>query len=181
MKNIFAKVIAIRPSVLLLGLTFLLVIPLLTANRVYAQSGNASTAASRELHDKIAALDNAFFEAYNKCDLAKIEAFFTEDLEFYHEKSGLMVGRKSVMEVMKKNLCGDSSNRVRRELVQGSLEVRPINNYGAVQTGEHRFYLTQKDRKERLDGIGKFVNLWQNKDGEWRISRVFSYGFRPGE
>jgi hypothetical protein len=69
---------------------------------------------------------------------------------------------------------------VRRELVKGSLHVYSIDNYGAVEIGEHRFFLTQKGKKEKLDGIGKFVNVWRKKDGEWRMSRVLSYGFRPG-
>ena len=125
--------------------------------------------------------DSSFFAAYNNCELAKIESFFTEDVEFYHEKRGLIITRKSVMEAIAKNLCGDKNNKVRRELVKGSLQVFPIDNYGAVEMGEHRFYLTQAGQKEKLDGIGKFVNLWQKKDGEWKMSRVVSYGFRPGE
>jgi hypothetical protein len=129
----------------------------------------------------IASLDAALFAADNICDFEKVRTFFTEDLEFYHEKGGLTVTREGSLEIMGKNLCGENSNRVRRELVKDSLEVRPINNYGAVQTGEHRFYLTQKGQTERLDGVGKFVMLWQKKDGEWRISRVISYGFRSPE
>lgn len=80
------------------------------------------------------------------------------------------------MQVITKNLCGGSS-KVRRELVEGSLHVYAIKDYGALEIGEHRFYLTQKGQKEKLDGIGKFANLWQKKDGKWRMSRVFSYGF----
>ncbi len=137
--------------------------------------------APRELYDRIASLDAALFEAYNACDIDKVGTFFTEDLEFYHEKGGLTLSRQGSLEIMRKNLCGEGSNRVRRELVKGSLEVRPIGDYSAVQTGEHRFYLTQKGQKEKLDGVGKFVMLWRNKGGEWRASRVISYGFRPPE
>ena len=155
----------------------LLVLLMLTT---WTKAQSISSAASQELTDKIASLDSSLFEGFNTCNLAKVETFFTEDLEFYHEKGGLTTTRKSVIEVMKNNLCGENSNRVRREIVEGSLEVKPINNYGAVQTGEHRFYLTQIGQKEKLDGIGKFVHIWQKKDGEWRISRVISYGFRPG-
>lgn len=103
---------------------------------------------------------------------------FTSDIEFYHEKRGQLAGRQTVMEAFSKNLCGDKSNRVRRELVEGSLQIYRIDNYGALAVGEHRFYLTQAGQKEKLDGIGRFANLWQLKDGEWRISRVLSYGFR---
>jgi ketosteroid isomerase-like protein len=161
-----------RPVVLLL-------VFLLCTGWANAQPGNDSPAA-KELYDRIASLDAALFVAYNACDIDKVGTFFTADLEFYHEKGGLTLGREASLALMRKNLCG-GENRVRRELVKGSLEVRPINDYGAVETGEHRFYLTQKGQAEKLDGIGKFVMLWRQKDGEWRISRVVSYGFRPPE
>lgn len=180
MKHLINILTAMRPNISSARTIMVLFIPLLSINWVHAQSKNDAPA-SKELYDQIASLDAAFFDAYNTCDLVKVETFFAEDIEFFHEKGGLITTRKSVMEVMKKNLCGDGTNRVRRELVKGSLEVHPINNYGAVEIGEHRFYLTQKGQREKLDGIGKFVNLWQKKDGQWRMSRVLSYGFRPGE
>ncbi|HKO96605.1 MAG TPA: nuclear transport factor 2 family protein [Pyrinomonadaceae bacterium] len=179
MKNPSPDFIPLRPNKFSLRAMLLLTTLLLTpwAN---AQSNNRPDA-SRELYAKIASLDSSLFEAFNRCDLDKVGAFFIADLEFYHEKGGLTKTRKSVIDVMRNNLCGENSNRVRRELVQGSLEVTPINNYGAIETGEHRFYLTVKGQNEKLDGIGKFVHLWQKEGSEWRISRVISYGFRPPE
>jgi hypothetical protein len=182
MKNLMNNSVALRPNRFSSrAIVLVLISLLLLTSWTYAQSSNNSAAASRELYDKIASLDSSLFEAFNTCNLAKVEMFFTEDLEFYHEKGGLIITRKSVIEVMRNNLCGQNSNRVRRELIKSSLAVHAINNYGAVETGEHRFYLTQAGQKEKLDGIGKFVHIWQKKDGEWRISRVISYGFRPGE
>ena len=162
-----------RPMILLLFSVML-------TGWVNAQSNNGAPV-PQELYDEIASLDSSFFEAYNTCNLAKIETFFTEDLEFYHDKSGLTTTRKSAMEIMKNSLCGDPGNRVRRELVKGSLQVYPMNNYGALAIGEHRFYLTQKGQKEKLDGIAKFANLWQKKDGQWRMSRVLSYDHKPAQ
>jgi hypothetical protein len=155
----------------------LLLIFLLLPCSANAQSSDKSPS-TKELHERIAALDASLFAAYNKCDIDKVGTFFAEDLEFYHEKGGLTLTRDASLALMRKNLCGADSNRVRRELVEGSMEVRPINKYGAVQTGEHRFYLTQKGQTEKLDGVGKFVMLWREKDGEWKITRVISYGFR---
>src|SRR5262249_35485094 len=69
----------------------------------------------------------------------------------------------------------------RRELIKGSMQVYPINNYGAVQLGDHRFYVTENARladgqgKEVLSGVAKFIHVWKYENGEWRISRVFSY------
>ena len=133
---------------------------------------------SEALRDRIAALDRALFDAFNRCDLDRVETFFMPDLEFYHEKGGLILTAKNAVNVMRKSLCGKDSNKVRRELIADSLAVFPINDFGAVETGEHRFYLTQKGQPEALDGIGRFIHIWKLKDGEWRISRVVSYGFR---
>ena len=150
---------------------------LLAASSVNAQ---AKVEQTNDLAGQIAALDAALFEAYNKCDIDKVGTFFTEDLEFYHEKGGVTLTRNVLLAGMKKNLCGNE-NKVRRELIKNTMFVSPINNYGAVQTGEHRFYLTQKGQKEKIDGIGKFVMLWR-KDGEqWKISRVISFGYRAAE
>jgi hypothetical protein len=157
------------PKLILIAILFVLFLPMT------ARSQQASPA---ELLTIIGSLDHVFFEAYNKCELSKIESLFTSDIEFYHEKRGQLASRQSVMEAFSKNLCGDKSNRVRRELVAGTLQVYRIDNYGALAVGEHRFYLTQAGQKEKLDGVGRFANLWQLKDGEWRMSRVFSYGFR---
>jgi hypothetical protein len=179
MKNLTDDFTAMKRKVFSLRLIMLLLIPLMLTNWSHAQS-KSDLPAGKELYDQIASLDTALFEAYNTCDLDKVETFFAEDLEFYHEKGGLTLTRKSTLELMRKNLCG-GTNRVRRELIKGTLEVHPISNYGAVETGEHRFYLTQKDQKEKMDGIGKFVMLWQKKDGKWSISRVISYGYRPPE
>lgn len=155
----------------------LLLVCLVSATSSHAQAAKDAKA-SQELSDRIAALDATLFDAYNRCDIDKVGTLFTEDLEFYHEKGGLTLTRDATLAIMKKNLCPGGGYHLRRELVQGSMEVRPIRDYGAVQTGEHRFYLTQKGQKEALDGVCKFVMLWRKSDDGWRISRVISYGCR---
>ena len=46
-----------------------------------------------EMLTVISSLDHAFFEAYNKCELRKIESLFTTDIEFYHEKRGQLTSK----------------------------------------------------------------------------------------
>jgi len=146
----------------------------------HTATGQSNSApASSALFEQILALDSSLFTAFNNCEMDKVGLLFTEDLEFFHEKNGLLTTRTSVIGVMKQNLCSQPGNKIRRELVKESLQVFEIKGYGAIETGEHRFYLTQKGQPETLDGIGRFVHLWQNKDGVWRISRVMSFGFRP--
>jgi uncharacterized protein (TIGR02246 family) len=148
----------------------LLLFLLLTATlpSVYAQSAQAP--APEPLYKTIQTLDAQLFDAYNKCDLEKLGSFFTDDLEFYHDKTGLSRGRQSLIEGVKNNICG----KVTRELVAGTLEVYPIANYGAVEIGVHRFHHPGHESNDSV-GEAKFVHLWQNKDGAWKITRVISF------
>jgi len=154
------------------GLLSLLVVSLLGA-RVDAQSRGA--APEDELFRTIASLDRAVFDAYNRCDLEKLGAFFAEDLEFYHDKTGLSRSRQSLVDAVKRNICG----KVRRELVPGTLEVYPMQGYGAVQMGAHRFCDSKATQCDETAGVAKFVHLWENKGGTWLITRVISYDHGP--
>jgi len=123
-----------------------------------------------ELTSAITALDKQLFDAYNNCDLDKLGSMVVDDLEFYHDKTGLMVGKQPFLVAIKSNICG----KVTRQLVKGSLEVYPLKAYGAVEIGVHRFYHPGAQDHDVV-GEAKFVHLWQYKDGAWKVSRVISY------
>jgi hypothetical protein len=57
-------------------------------------------------------------------------------------------------------------------LLRSTLEVYPLKGYGAVEIGRHRFHHPQE--AANVDEA-KFVMLWQNKDGTWKVTRVISY------
>jgi uncharacterized protein (TIGR02246 family) len=123
-----------------------------------------------ELDKAIAALDAALFDSYNKCDLAKFANFFVENVEFYHDQGGVTLGRAALTESIRKNICG----KVTRELVPGTLQVFYMKGYGAIEMGVHRFHHPGHEDTEGV-GEGRFIHLWQYKDGAWRITRVMSY------
>ena len=97
----------------------------------------------------------------------------SDDLEFYHDQTGLSVGKEPFLAATKQNICG----KVQRELLSGTPEVYPLKGYGAVEIGIHRFH-----QPENAGNVGdaKFVMLWQNKDGVWKITRVISYNHNHG-
>ncbi len=101
------------------------------------------------------------------------------DLEFFHDKSNPTYTREEFLATLERNFCGPREMALRRELVAGTAQVFPMDNYGALMTGEHYFYETATGQKEKRVGIARFANLWQYKDGVWQISRVFSYDHRP--
>jgi hypothetical protein len=148
---------------------------LFTCNCGIAQSNNQTT-----LYSEIIALDKAVFDAYNNCEIEKFKSYFTNDVEFYHDKGGVTLTSEKLAMSVKNNLCSDPSRKLRREVVAGTLKVYPMDNYGAILTGEHNFYETTNG-VEKLTGKAKFTHLCEFKDNKWRISRVLSYDHRPAE
>jgi hypothetical protein len=138
----------------------------LSLAHIHAQA----TPAPDALFQTIRSLDAKLFDAYNHCDLEKFGALLADDLEFYHDKGGLSIGRQALVDGVKNNICG----KVTRELVPGTLEVYPIANYGAVEIGVHRFHHPGHETTESI-GEAKFIHLWQNKDGVWKVTRVISF------
>ena len=127
------------------------------------------------LYNQIYELDKAVFGSFNTCDMELHKTFFTDDLEFYHDKVGLTSSLKSFIENTEKYVCGKGRAKMRRELVAGSLIVYPMNNYGAISIGEHRFYQSDLGQKERLTEVAKFVCVWKKVGDQWKMSRTLSY------
>ena len=57
-------------------------------------------------------------------------------------------------------------------IVPGSLEVHPLPGFGAIEIGTHRFL---HPREPGNVGQPRFLHIWQNRDGAWKLSRVISY------
>ena len=108
------------------------------------------------------------FAASNRCDLETFEKYFTDDLEFYHDKGGLSVGKSDLLQKTKDNFCG----KMVRELVPGTMMVYPLPGFGALEIDTHRFLHPGEPANI---GQAQFLHVWQLKDGHWRISRVVSY------
>lgn len=126
-----------------------------------------------DLDETITALDTALFDAYNKCDLPKFASFIDERVEFYHDQGGVTLGEPALTESVKKNICGTTT----RELVPGTLQIYYMKGYGAIEMGVHRFH--HPGHPEIGVGEGRFVHLWQYKDGAWKVTRVLSFDHHP--
>ncbi|PYF74448.1 nuclear transport factor 2 family protein [Pedobacter nutrimenti] len=122
---------------------------------------------SVELYQKIVSLDSAFFGAYNNCELDKMAAMMSDELEFYHDRGGLSTSKKQVLESIQKNICG----KVTRILAKGSIEVYPIKDFGVVQIGYHSFRNIAEPGESEPS---KFITLWRLKDGNWQATRIVS-------
>lgn len=127
--------------------------------------------------------DSLFWQSYNRCDTGGYDQFFSNDVEFYHDKGGITLGADNMALSLKKNLCSNSDFRIRREEVKGTVKVFTLQNngiiYGTILSGEHFFYISEKAKAERLDGRAKFTHLWLLKDGAWKMTRILSYDHGP--
>jgi len=148
---------------------FLIALPLGALSQTTTQPSTVDNHASDSLFQTIAQLDRQVFDAIDRCDMKTEAAFWADDAEFYHDKNGLLAGGPQIVEAIKNNLCG----KVKRELVPGTLEVYPLGDYGAVEIGVHRF-LHPYEQDHGVVGEAKFIHVWQNKGGTWKITRVIS-------
>ena len=158
--------------------TILVLIATLSINFCLAQKKGLAQI-PKDLTEIIVHHDSIFWAAYNLCDVVKMSNYFTEDLEFYHDKNGLTTSKASLDEAVRSGLCGNTNWRLRREEIEGTVKVYAMNNYGALITGEHLFYINESGKPEYLDGYGKFAHLWYFQDNVWKMSRVISYDHGP--
>jgi hypothetical protein len=131
----------------------------------------------------VAERERVFWKSYNDCAVADMPALIAEDVEFYHDRGGITLGRDALVESVRKNLCSNPDFRIRREEVPGTVRVFALEKdgvvYGAVVSGEHTFDIVEKGKAPVRDGLARFTTLWLLRDGAWRMSRVLSYDHGP--
>lgn len=146
-----------------------------------ARPGPAQSAA---LTETISRLDQTLFASiFDHCDSAALRPLVADDLEFFHDKHGQTASSGAQFVETIAGMCARQATgedyRARRELVADTSQVYPMQGYGALHTGVHRFYMLEPGKPERLVETGRFANLWQQgADGQWRLSRVLSYDHR---
>jgi ketosteroid isomerase-like protein len=137
---------------------------LFTGNRAAAQT-------SGPLFNEIAHLDSLQFGAFNARNLDTLMNYFDNSLELYQDNTGVRnfdqtkqaFGRLFKMDYV-----------LTRKLVPGTMEVYPIRDYGAIETGQHIFSHIENGKLQA--STYKFMQIWQKKDGDWRVTREITYG-----
>ena len=59
--------------------------------------------------------DSLFWVAYNHCNTEAMDSSFTDDVEFYHDKGGLILGAKNLIGDLRKNLCSNGDFKLVRK------------------------------------------------------------------
>ncbi|TXD64572.1 nuclear transport factor 2 family protein [Polaribacter glomeratus] len=113
-------------------------------------------------------MDSIYFTAYNTCDLKTQAAIYADEIEFFHDKGGLLTDKDVLLKSLEENIC----NKVTRTLIKGSVEVYTINNYGAIQIGYHKFYNKLEPNAASIPS--KFIVVWKKEDENWKMTKVIS-------
>lgn len=148
----------------------------MTSGIAMAQVDNNS-----EIFKTLKANDSILFKiGFNKCEVEESAKLMTEDLEFYHDKGGILTSKKAFVMQMKTGLCRkDNAEKVYRFLVEKSLEVFPLYNngelYGALQNGKHFFSQNESLTYDKTDNYALFSHLWIIENKAWKLKRVISY------
>lgn len=153
-------------------ISFLL--PFLTCVSAFAQNEPSNT-----LFNKLKTNDSLLFNVgFNTCDLDQFENLISDDFEFYHDQAGITGSKAEFIQSIKEGIC-QLDYKPRRQLIENSLQVSRLKRgnqlYGAIQTGRHEFYAIEKDQTEHLTSVAKFTHVWLLENGEWKLSRAFSY------
>lgn len=132
----------------------------------------APARAQSDPHRTIATLDSALFAAFNAHDAEALAIFFTEDLEFYHDKGGFS-GFDSTMANFRSLFERNRTTGLRRDVVPGTLEVHSLGGFGALEICQHRF--CHQENGEQDCGTFKNIMVWRKEPTGYRVCRVISY------
>lgn len=130
-----------------------------------------ATAVRSPLFIEIEQADSLLFSAFNAHDTAALMNWFTDDLEFHHDKngstdrSGAVAGFASLFK---------EHPDIQRYAIKKSLEVHPIGTDGALQICQHRF--EHIENGSLVNGVSRTIMLWRRTDSGWKVSRVISFG-----
>jgi ketosteroid isomerase-like protein len=162
------------------------ILALLLTLSVPLSAQTAGPAPTPQLTNEIRVADAALFAAFfDRCDIEALKGMVTEDFEMFHDKGGHVASSAKEFIASVAGTCARQKTgedyRARREVIAGTLQVYPLNNYGAVEVGEHRFFQLLPGKPEKLVEVSLFTHVWKKEGGSWKLARVLSYGHRLTE
>lgn len=138
------------------------------------------TTTAIELRSQILAADDVLFErSFNECDLNALRAILMADAEMIHDQAGIISGREAFIAPIRKNICNGGAQKPIRKRVEQSIDIYPLYDsgrlYGAIQQGQHEFYLREKGKPLVLTNRARFVIVWLKTAEGWKLKSTLSW------
>lgn len=133
-----------------------------------------------ELFKTLKKNDSLIFEVgFNQCEIGAFEHLIAEDLEFYHDQGGLTTNKEDFLKNVRNNICSSPEKKPLRRLDLESLQVFPLYEngklYGAIQNGQHDFFIKEPGKELYQTSTALFTHVWILVDEKWILKRVLSY------
>ena len=122
------------------------------------------------LYKVIQQQDSLLFTAFNNRNIEGMSKFFSTELEIYQDNTGVRNYAETISAF--KDLFS-KDYLLTRTLVPGTLEVYPIKDFGAIETGLHRFSHIENGKPE--SAVFKFMDIWEKTAKGWMIKRLITY------
>lgn len=129
-----------------------------------------SKAPNVALYDTISQLDKNLFSAFNHQNLKEFKKYFDIKLEVFQDVKGVRNYEQSMATFTE---LFQAMPDLKRKLKKGSLEVYPIEGFGAIEIGQHAFIHTEE--AENQGKIVHFIHIWKRSHGQWKITKIITY------
>lgn len=129
--------------------------------------------------------DSLLFEVgFNQCRLEAFDKVVSADFEFYHDLGGITKGKAAFIESIAKGICSENRKKTAKRKRLEHM-IFPLNKegklYGVLQQGRHQFNETDAQGRESEGSSALFSHLWLLEEGEWKLSRSYSFDHRLNE
>lgn len=143
----------------------------------------AQVAKNSNLFIQLKKADSLLFnEGFNKCNFTALDKVLHKELDFFHDQNGES-NLKEFYTSFTNSICSKPNFKPIRKLVNETLTVFPLKNngeiYGAIQTGDHVFYIKEPNKQLYATEQGKFIHTWVLENEQWKLKRILSYEHQP--
>jgi hypothetical protein len=122
---------------------------------------------------------SAYFDLwFKRCDPAALASMLAPDVEIINRDAATFSDREELnfyTERCREPGFGTPAFRDRREALPGTLNSQAIKGFGVLETGQQRFVRRKPDGKDRELARTRFLALWQEQGGAWRLKRLYIY------
>jgi ketosteroid isomerase-like protein len=124
--------------------------------------------------------DQLFHAAFQSCALDQLRPMIADDLQFFHDRTGLSARSGSELIGQLERRCASwragQAPGIIRVRVADRDSVHPLDGYGVLHLGEHEFHEVAPDGVRRLAETGRFAHIWHRlPNGQWQLARVISF------
>ena len=142
-------------------------------------AASAQVAQTASLYSQIMQADRILFEeGFNQCKLDRLDAIVSDDFHFLHDQNGAQ-DRAQFLKGFQDSICSNPARKPIRKAVPGTIDVFALHNegkiYGAIETGQHDFYIREPGKPLYKTDAGRFTNVWLRGKAGWQLAESLSY------